>query len=106
MRCAAPAASARRNPASSADLGHWGYPSWQSSSSRSASARTLPHLQQWEQACCVLAAGGRRTEALHYAVCRNRRGASPKGSLGAHRSNSCLLYTSDAADDLLCVDLG
>ena len=25
---------------------------------------------------------------------------------GTFRSNSCLLYTSDAADDLLCVDLG
>eukprot|EP00657_Telonema_sp_P-1_P003065 TRINITY_DN17236_c0_g1_i1.p1 TRINITY_DN17236_c0_g1~~TRINITY_DN17236_c0_g1_i1.p1 ORF type:complete len:112 (-),score=57.62 TRINITY_DN17236_c0_g1_i1:107-442(-) len=24
----------------------------------------------------------------------------------AHKSCSCLLYTSDAADDLLCVDLG
>ena len=24
----------------------------------------------------------------------------------AHRSSPCLLYTSDAADDLLCVDLG
>src|SRR5659263_198455 len=23
-----------------------------------------------------------------------------------HRTNTCLLYTSDAADDLLCVDLG
>ena len=23
-----------------------------------------------------------------------------------HAKNSCLLYTSDAADDLLCVDLG
>src|SRR5428012_17903 len=26
--------------------------------------------------------------------------------LGAHPSHACLLYTSDAADDLLCVDLG
>ena len=25
---------------------------------------------------------------------------------GCQRSNCCLLYTSDAADDLLCVDLG
>eukprot|EP00657_Telonema_sp_P-1_P011722 TRINITY_DN715_c0_g1_i1.p1 TRINITY_DN715_c0_g1~~TRINITY_DN715_c0_g1_i1.p1 ORF type:complete len:146 (-),score=46.36 TRINITY_DN715_c0_g1_i1:43-480(-) len=29
------------------------------------------------------------------------RGGKPKGKL-----SSCLLYTSDAADDLLCVDLG
>ena len=26
--------------------------------------------------------------------------------LNASRENNCLLYTSDAADDLLCVDLG
>src|SRR5665213_613602 len=27
-------------------------------------------------------------------------------ALGSHTNYSCLLYTSDAADDLLCVDLG
>mgnify|MGYP007068773498 CR=1 FL=1 len=28
------------------------------------------------------------------------------GSIRVNAYNSCLLYTSDAADDLLCVDLG
>ena len=28
------------------------------------------------------------------------------GNASLHQSKSCLLYTSDAADDLLCVDLG
>ena len=27
-------------------------------------------------------------------------------SMGGYYNNGCLLYTSDAADDLLCVDLG
>src|SRR5450756_2219765 len=32
--------------------------------------------------------------------------STPLFSLGAPASATCLLYTSDAADDLLCVDLG
>src|SRR5450756_478058 len=35
-----------------------------------------------------------------------RHGASTVPRLGADGSSRCLLYTSDAADDLLCVDLG
>src|SRR5450756_169047 len=35
---------------------------------------------------------------------RGRRGVAPKGAQAS--AKSCLLYTSDAADDLLCVDLG
>ena len=31
---------------------------------------------------------------------------SSSGKVKAHRLYICLLYTSDAADDLLCVDLG
>ena len=30
----------------------------------------------------------------------------PKGLIAAALANICLLYTSDAADELLCVDLG
>eukprot|EP01017_Pseudomicrothorax_dubius_P022775 TRINITY_DN24596_c0_g1_i1.p1 TRINITY_DN24596_c0_g1~~TRINITY_DN24596_c0_g1_i1.p1 ORF type:complete len:267 (+),score=29.16 TRINITY_DN24596_c0_g1_i1:673-1473(+) len=33
-------------------------------------------------------------------------GAGQAPSRGKHGSSTCLLYTSDAADDLLCVDLG
>ena len=29
-----------------------------------------------------------------------------RGVIGDYQSKTCLLYTSDAADDLLCVDLG
>ena len=32
--------------------------------------------------------------------------ADPFHETSARRRNDCLLYTSDAADDLLCVDLG
>ena len=32
--------------------------------------------------------------------------SDPDGILEQQGPNSCLLYTSDAADDLLCVDLG
>src|SRR5450756_1404784 len=35
-----------------------------------------------------------------------RNGAKKYASIGTERSKGCLLYTSDAADDLLCVDLG
>src|SRR5450756_69915 len=33
-------------------------------------------------------------------------GAGPLALARAQRARTCLLYTSDAADDLLCVDLG
>src|SRR5659263_712186 len=37
----------------------------------------------------------------------NPLNVTPKNSLTSiYRYNTCLLYTSDAADDLLCVDLG
>src|SRR5450756_3241355 len=35
-----------------------------------------------------------------------RTGSTPGAAPAAGRRCSCLLYTSDAADDLLCVDLG
>src|SRR5450756_1786128 len=34
------------------------------------------------------------------------RTSFPSGFKGCRRNGTCLLYTSDAADDLLCVDLG
>ena len=37
---------------------------------------------------------------------RDRLGAGAVGSAAPTRARTCLLYTSDAADDLLCVDLG
>ena len=33
-------------------------------------------------------------------------GLAPLGDMLLRQSTVCLLYTSDAADDLLCVDLG
>ena len=36
----------------------------------------------------------------------NLEGKFYKGLMPAWPGNHCLLYTSDAADDLLCVDLG
>ena len=35
-----------------------------------------------------------------------REAAGQRAENGRHGSSYCLLYTSDAADDLLCVDLG
>ena len=42
------------------------------------------------------------------AAAEGRDGGSWKRTIWSDegRSNTCLLYTSDAADDLLCVDLG
>src|SRR5450756_3145353 len=38
---------------------------------------------------------------------RGRRGSTPRGApVALPQAKACLLYTSDAADDLLCVDLG
>src|SRR5450756_2712995 len=34
------------------------------------------------------------------------RGKRPERTTGDNSPQTCLLYTSDAADDLLCVDLG
>ena len=53
----------------------------------------------------------RRTRASGHSVRRgrHRREAEPRTVAQSTRSDhvrACLLYTSDAADDLLCVDLG
>ena len=37
---------------------------------------------------------------------RRDRGLAARDADRLHRHAACLLYTSDAADDLLCVDLG
>ena len=37
---------------------------------------------------------------------KETRRNDPAGLTHIHHFYSCLLYTSDAADDLLCVDLG
>src|SRR5450756_2590109 len=52
-----------------------------------------------------------RRGALPHAQRERRRGVRPAGKDGGGRlrqgaGTACLLYTSDAADDLLCVDLG
>src|SRR5450756_163534 len=38
--------------------------------------------------------------------CSSRPAATPIAPAASRRRIGCLLYTSDAADDLLCVDLG
>ena len=39
-------------------------------------------------------------------VSHRKRAAGDADQVGQGRGGRCLLYTSDAADDLLCVDLG
>src|SRR5450756_3202006 len=41
-----------------------------------------------------------------YLIAISRNKSVAQGSRTSAYSNPCLLYTSDAADDLLCVDLG
>ena len=48
----------------------------------------------------ALVVGGKVVAAM------KRTGAPDDFRSNLHRGGSCLLYTSDAADDLLCVDLG
>src|SRR5450756_1149731 len=43
---------------------------------------------------------------LGYAACWVGEAGDGSAPVGSHLVGCCLLYTSDAADDLLCVDLG
>ena len=43
---------------------------------------------------------------LYKQVCNKYSEKSNRWSLSLSVCSTCLLYTSDAADDLLCVDLG
>src|SRR5680860_884376 len=57
--------------------------------------------------CCDQGAGsGADVVALLVGLLQHRRGGGPVALLHQSRVELCLLYTSDAADDLLCVDLG
>ena len=48
----------------------------------------------------------RRRVQLAEALCRWRRWLRPVQERQLERDGFCLLYTSDAADDMQCVDLG
>src|SRR5665213_618289 len=50
--------------------------------------------------------GTRRLGHLHYTTALFAEAELSDWSIHASNAQPCLLYTSDAADDLLCVDLG
>src|SRR5450756_2296749 len=55
-------------------------------------------VASWPAACMASSRTRPASTSARSATCRRSRPPS--------RSTACLLYTSDAADDLLCVDLG
>src|SRR5665809_83361 len=64
----------------------------------------LPGIARWK--ICI-PRGSRRFSMIH--SMRRHRGRHCMRCCAIHREtyySTCLLYTSDAADDLLCVDLG
>eukprot|EP01017_Pseudomicrothorax_dubius_P042648 TRINITY_DN6998_c0_g1_i1.p1 TRINITY_DN6998_c0_g1~~TRINITY_DN6998_c0_g1_i1.p1 ORF type:complete len:111 (+),score=13.99 TRINITY_DN6998_c0_g1_i1:115-447(+) len=64
--------------------------------------QALPKLFEWQELVAISNTVKARLSA-HYA----RQGEDQSQNIGIYPPiNTCLLYTSDAADDLLCVDLG
>src|SRR5680860_1627601 len=64
----------------------------------------LPH---YSRHVLFLHAAGRMQKTIgHGSIISQQQDSSRILIKSAHGINTCLLYTSDAADDLLCVDLG
>src|SRR5450756_3121318 len=75
--------------------------------SRHRMAACAASPRAWENrkgGVCALHGGMDRSGAFH--ITPSSLPLSGRQGLGAKALTPCLLYTSDAADDLLCVDLG
>src|SRR5680860_1789546 len=73
-------------------------PHWLRNTLSCSSTSEHSHPQPLESGPCAPAA--------HCLPHRSPLRGVPTGSRSTGRLGACLLYTSDAADDLLCVDLG
>src|SRR5659263_783310 len=108
----------RRKKSTFSPAGTIGMPMWLGRTRRRAAPRTSPAVRRRTPLPCLPAARGTGRQAaaepddeeagLDSPVLDRSAPQHRLDALGvqAGRSVSCLLYTSDAADDLLCVDLG
>src|SRR5450756_3253482 len=67
-------------------------------------ARTGTYSRVWS--VCAVNVGSQPWSAEMNRISSCFIDLSNSGTASSKRSRACLLYTSDAADDLLCVDLG